>query len=84
MYITFKSLWFAIGFHFMYDFTISFINIESMQAGNISILQFKVPECIYIHGINIGCNLNIIFILIMLVLIGLVHITGRKIAFRDF
>lgn len=79
MYIVFESLWFAIGFHFMWDFAQSFfVKLEDQVIANPTVLQFSVPKDIYINGINIGCRLEIVFIAVDLILIALMIFLEKK------
>lgn len=79
LYITFDSLWLPIGFHFMWDFTQSFIiNIEGGRYSSIAILKFKIPKDIYFYGIDLGCKFEVIFILVVLVLISLIYLIEIK------
>lgn len=80
MYIVFESLWFSIGFHFMWDFTQSFlVKIEEQVIVNHAILEFSVPKDIYVKGINIGCELEIIFIIVdLIVIVFMIFIHTKK------
>lgn len=79
MYIVSESLWLSVGFHFMWDFTQSFIvNIENAPISKISIFEFRIPEDIYIHGINIGCKFEVVFIIIELLLIASILLINKK------
>jgi membrane protease YdiL (CAAX protease family) len=81
MYIKTNSLWLSIGFHFMWDFSQSFIvRIEDQpQAAYKALLQFTVPKDVYIHGIDLGCKFEIIFIIIEIILILLLFYKMSKI-----
>lgn len=74
MYIKSNSLYLSIGFHFVWDFTqFCIFRLEKSSYFDAAyIFKFKVPKDVHIFGFNIGCEYEIIFIAVILILIFLV------------
>ncbi|MFA9397844.1 MAG: lysostaphin resistance A-like protein [Clostridiaceae bacterium] len=80
IYIITDSLWMPIGFHFVWDFTQSFIvRIEDIPMSFSTVLNFKVPGNFYINGYNFGCSFELIFILFEFLFLALLFYKYKKI-----
>lgn len=71
LYMKSKSLYLSIGFHFMIDFLQYMIQIEYCPVNPYYLLKFNQSPKLLVNGVNLGEQMELIFVIIEILLLVL-------------
>jgi uncharacterized protein len=78
LYIISKSLYVPIGFHFMSDFLQYTIQIENCPVNPYYLLKFNQSPNLLINGVNLGEQMELVFVVIEILLLVLLKYYNCK------